>query len=689
MHHVNPPAGLRQVALPAICLLLLAVSASAAEGETAAKTPANPVLVDFSKLPAVQWAHWYKKATLQPDGVQVVADQGGGNLVFNCERGMDLSAYQEWTPRLTLKVGPANKTSYFCAILHDSRGNASTYEFTLGDAAAGSSVVLTERDGASIREPGQIESYLQQPADYTNYGKVTLAGRMSNPVDVVFQRLELVPPDKAILKSREGLRARLAAAAEGRRKKRLAQQLGFVSSVFANDMILQRGIPLPVWGRAKPGETITVTFGDSSAKTTAAQDGSWRLALPKLTADANGRTLTVQGDGRSSSFANVLVGDVWLYSGQSNMQMTLKGSRGGDAAVAAAAYPLIRFLSPPIARAYEPLETFDPADVTWRKAEAAEAKHLANLSAIGYWTGLEIHQSQGIPVGIINLSQGSTNIISWMSGESVELVSPELKGKHFPVYFNGNINPLIPFGIRGVIWYQGEQEGGQGPYEQWLRGMITDWRSRFGLPDLDFGIVQLPDNGGPDANDPPNHKANWGAARDMQRRVLGLPHTGLAVTLGLADGIDTAVDIHPANKQAFAQVIAAMMKGRFYGTAGEYTGPLPLAARLHDGAVRITFDHVAGGLASTDKAPLRGFGLAGADGKFVWAEARIISRNEVELSAATVTSPQRIRYAWHRNPTANKFAHGANLGNDAGFRAGTFELAVSTAGADGKPAKTK
>lgn len=673
--------------------LMSALVVTAAEGGLPAPAAAseNPVLVDFKTLPAVQWAHWYKKATLQSDGVQVVADQGGGNLVFMFDHGMDLSAYQEWTPRLTLKVGPNNTTTNFYVILHDGHGNACSYEFLLTNPVPGSVVSLTEREGASLREPSQVESYRQQPQEYANYAKVTLAGRMSNPVDVVFQRLELVPPDKAILKSRAGLHARLAASAEARRKKRLAQQLGFVSSVFANDMILQRGIPLPVWGRGKPGEKITVSFGGHTADVSAAQDGAWRLALPVQQPDAEGKTLTVQGDGRTASFTNVLVGDVWLYSGQSNMQMGLKASRGGDEAVAAANFPLIRFLSPPITRAYEPLEAFDPADVTWRKAEAANAKDLANLSAIGYWTALEIHKAQGIPVGIINLSQGSTNIIAWMSRETVEQVSPELKGRHFPVYFNGNIHPLMPFGVRGIIWYQGEQEGGQGPYAQLLRTMITDWRSRFGLPDLDFGIVQLPDNGAPDATDPPNAKANWGTARDMQRQVLDLPHTGLAVTLGLAEGIDTTVDIHPANKNDFALVVAAMMKGRFYGAAGEYTGPVPVAVRMHAGAVRIQFDHVAGGLATADKSPLRGFGVAGADGKFVWAEATIVSRNEVDITAATVTSPTQVRYAWHRNPTANKSGHGANLANDAGFRAGSFAVPVPGAndGGSSKPGTAK
>lgn len=673
---------MRMPIAPAALTLLLAgaVLLAAAEPPPAASATAgataSPVLLDFKAMPPVQWAHWYKKITAVPDGIQVVAEHAGGNMVYTFSPGLDLGAYQDWTPRLTLKVGPGNKTNHFCVLLHDSRGNASTYEFTLEKPVAGATVVMVERDGASIREPSQIESYQQQPPEYANYQKATIAGRLASPVDVVFQRLDLVPPDQAIIKARVGLRARLAAAEEGRRRKREAQRLGFVSSVFADDMVLQRGVALPVWGRARPGERVAVALGGSTAETTAAADGSWRLALDPQPAEAEGRTLTVRGEGRSATFANVLVGDVWLYSGQSNMQMALKASRGGPEAVAAAVHPRIRFLSPPIARAYEPLEAFDPADVKWRRADASGAKALAELSAVAYWTALEIHQSQGVPVGVINLSQGSTNIISWMSSDAVSAVSPERTGKHFPVYFNGNIHPLFPFALRGVIWYQGEQEGGQGPYEQWLRGLIGDWRTRFGRPDLDVGIVQLPDNGGPDASDPPNQSAGWGRARDMQRRVLDLPHTGLAVTLGLAEGIDTTVDIHPPNKQDFARVIAAMMKGRFYGAPGECGGPLPLAARRHQGAVQIDFDHVGGGLRTSDAAALRGFALAGADGKFVWAEAAISGRNRVTLSAPTVADPRLVRYAWHRNPTANTHGHGANLGNDAGFAAGSFELPV-------------
>lgn len=680
------PSPLSRLLLIAAGLLAFAATGAAAETGPAAP-PANPVLLDFKAMPPVQWAHWYKKVSAESDGIRVTAEQAGGNIVYDLGGGRDLGAYLEWTPRLTLRIGPGNKTNYFCAMLHDGSGNVSTYEFTLANPVAGTTVTLLERDGASIREPNQIESYSQRPPEYSAYGKITLAGRLSHPVDVVFQRLDLVPPDPAILRQREALRARHVAADEARRRKREAQRLGFVSSVFADGMVLQRGIPIPVWGRGRPGERIAVAFSGVTAETTAGQDGSWRVALAPQAADPSGRTLEISGDGRRVAIGDVLVGDVWLYSGQSNMQMALKASRGGPEAVAAADHPRIRFLSPPIARAYEPLEAFDPADVRWRKAVAAEAKGLAELSAIAYWTAVEIEQSQGVPIGIINIAQGSTAIIAWMSSASVATVSPELSGKHFPVYFNGNINPLIPFGLRGVVWYQGEQEGGQGPYEQWLRAMIGDWRTRFGRPDLAFGIVQLPENGAPDASGPPNQKTGWGRARDMQRRVLDLPETGLAVTLGVAEGIDTTVDIHPPNKQAFAHRIATMLLGRFYGAAGAWTGPLPQSARRHAGAVRIAFDQVGGGLAATDGAALRGFALAGADGNFVWATAAIVSRSEVELSAPGVPDPRAVRYAWHRNPTANAAAHGANLGNDAGLPAGSFELAVEAAPAVDAPAR--
>lgn len=669
------PSPLSRVLLIAAGLLALVAAGAAAENGPSVP-PANPVLLDFTTMPPVQWAHWYKKVSAEPDGIRVTAEQAGGNIVYDLKGGRDLGAYLDWTPRLTLRIGPGNKTNYFCALLHDSRGNVSTYEFAIAKPVAGTTVTLLERDGASIREPNQIESYSQQPPEYGAYGKITIAGRLAHPVDVVFLRLDLVPPDPAILRQRETLRARHAAADEARRRKREAQRLGFVSSVFADGMVLQRGIPIPVWGRGRPGERITVAFAGATAETTAGQDGSWRVALAPQAADPAGRILEIRGDGRSVSIADVVVGDVWLCSGQSNMQMALKASRGGPEAVAAADHPDIRFLSPPIVRAYEPIEAFDPADVRWRKAVAVEAKSLAELSAIAYWTAVELRQSQGVPIGVINLSQGSTAIIAWMSSASVATVSPELSGKHFPVYFNGNIHPLIPFGLRGVVWYQGEQEGGQGPYEQWLRAMITDWRTRFARPDLAFGIVQLPDNGAPDATAPPNQKTGWGRARDMQRRVLDLPATGLAVTLGVADGIDSTVDIHPPNKQAFAHRIATMLLGCFYGVPGAWTGPLPQSARRRAGAVRIAFDQVGGGLVTSDQAAVRGFALAGADGAFVWATATIVSRTEVELSAPGVPEPRSVRYAWHRNPTANAAGHGANLGNDAGLPAGSFELAV-------------
>lgn len=660
--------------LVAACLAVLACAAPAADP---AQPAPLPVLLDFSSLPPVQWAQWYKKVTAGPDGVRVNAEQAGGNMVYDFAGGRDLSAYLDWTPRLTLQVGPGNKTNFVCVLLHDGNGNVSTYEFTLTDPKAGATVVVVERDGASIREPSQIESYSQKSPDYSRYLKATIAGRLNNPVDLTFRRLELVPPDAAIMKAREALRARQAAAVEARRRKQEAQKLGFVAGVFGQDMVLQRGIPIPVWGRARPGEHIAVALGAVSASATAGTDGLWRVALPPQAAEAQGQTMTVTGDGRSATFPGVLIGDVWLFSGQSNMQWALKAARGGAEAVAAADFPHIRFLSPPMTRAYQPLESFDPADVRWRKAVPGEAKALSELSAVAYWTALDIHRRQGVPVGVVNLSQGSTNIIAWMGSAAVTSVSPELAGKHFPVYYNGNIHPLMPYGLRGVVWYQGEQEGGQGPYEEWLRALIASWRTGFARPDLAFGIVQLPENGAPDASGPPNQKTGWGRARDLQRRVLDLPETGLAVTLGVAEGIDSTVDIHPPNKQPVAARIATMLQGRFYGAPGPWTGPLPQHAQRRAAAVRIAYEQTGSGLRTTDGAALRGFALAGADGAFAWAEAVIVSPTEVEVSSPAVPDPRTVRYAWHRNPTANTAGHGANLANDAGLPAGSCELQVA------------
>lgn len=476
--------------------------------------------------------------------------------------------------------------------------------------------------------------------------------------------------------------------------------------LFGSHMVLQREMPVPVWGTAAAGEQVTVKFGDQTVSTTAGADGKWKVQLPALPASSEPRVLTISG-ANTLTYEDVLVGDVWVCSGQSNMELApSRGFRDGDREkeIAAANHPLIRLITLNKVVASGPL-----SDVkgTWG---ACTPQSMPRFSAAGYICGRDIHQQTGVPVGLIGMYYGGSNNQSWTRREAL-LSDPDLAGNVAqsdadaargggrrgrgptpggeppppvdpnapPVamspgtsgaasryrasnFYNGMAAPTMPFAIKGVLWYQGEAETGNvrnaGLFKKLFPLMIADWRQQWGQGDFPFIFVQLPPCQ-PKYPDPTD--SAWARARESQQQALQLPHVHMAVTIELAQGID----VHAANKLEIGQRLAALALHHVYGKK-----ELPCEAPQVDkvefvGAkAALTFKNTDGGLVVKHPEGLKGFALAGADQKYVWASAEI-QGDKVIVSSPEVSSPVAVRYGWADNPDVGLF-------NGAGFPAAPY-----------------
>jgi sialate O-acetylesterase len=485
---------------------------------------------------------------------------------------------------------------------------------------------------------------------------------------------------------------------------------------FQNFAVLQQGRAVPVWGTADAGEKITVTYTAGSvtrtASATAASDGRWRTDLPALAASAEPATLTFTGK-NTVTLTDILVGEVWLASGQSNMAWALGwGNRvtNAKAEIAAAHFPLIREITIKASAADTPQSTV-PGN--WR---ACSPSTVGNFSAAAYFFARDLHQKLNVPVGIINASWGGSAIEPFMTPDSLaadphgpaviakwkektagypaakarydaELaawraakLAAEKAGEKFtqkmpglppgPGHqstpsgsYNAMIHPLVPYALRGVIWYQGETNAGRHvEYRTFFPSLITGWRAVFNQPDLPFYWVQLAAYG---ANgDPQGVGFPW--LRDAQDRTLSVPHTGQALAIDIGE----TGDIHPANKQDVGRRLALLALRRTYGQKDIVdSGPRLAQTELAAGApdlVRLRFTDIAGGLKNTNPADpdaVLGFEVAGADKNFRPAAARIENPTTgvvLVTAPAAVPAPAFVRYAF-RNDPKNTLANSAGL----------------------------
>lgn len=484
-----------------------------------------------------------------------------------------------------------------------------------------------------------------------------------------------------------------------------------LASPFTDHAVLQRERPVPVWGTANAGETVTVTCGTISAKAVAGTDGKWKAELSPLPVGGP-YEVTVSGSS-TIVLKDILVGDVWLCSGQSNMAFGLSRAINHEQEIAQADYPKMRFFKVGPNTAEQPQST---CVGTW---QICAPKMAPGCSAVAYFFGRELHQELKVPIGLITSAWGGTPAESWTSQgtlegstefravftawaktvaespkaleryRTVELAKweqeaaaakaagkPEPKKPREPngpntphlrptALYNGMIAPLAPYGFRGVIWYQGEANAAgtrAEAYRRLLPLMIANWRTTFGN-EFPFYLVQIA-NFGPDVTKVPSDPwpvVPWAVLRESQAQVATtVPKSGMAVAIDVGN----PDDIHPANKQAVGHRLALVALAKEYGKAVECSGPVAKAMTISGAVAEVTFDH-AEGLAAK-QGDLQGFSIAGEDGGFRPAQA-VISGSKVRVSCPDIAKPVAVRYAWANSPAAN-------LVNGAGLPAGPFRF---------------
>jgi len=431
-------------------------------------------------------------------------------------------------------------------------------------------------------------------------------------------------------------------------------------AVFGSHMCLQREIEIPVWGWADAGEKVTVTLGEQSAEATAGDDGKWSVRLPAQKAGGP-HDVVVKGSSEIK-LNDVMIGEVWVCSGQSNMEWTMTRVVNSESEIENAKYPNIRLFK--VGRA-TPDQPAEDCEGTWA---ACSPKTVANFSAVAYYFGRKIHEEVGVPVGLINTSWGGTLCEAWTSRDALEgdpdfapILDRADRAKAGPnragVLYNGMIHPLIPFGIRGAIWYQGESNLRRAyQYRKLFPAMIRDWRKRWGQGDFPFYFVQLA---------PFRYRGqdqrNYAELCEAQRMTLSLPNTGMAVT----NDIGNLRDIHPKNKKDVGGRLALWALAKDYGQKDlVYSGPLYKSMKVEGDRVRIAFERVGSGLASRDGLPLSDFTIAGKDRQFVPADAKI-DGDTVVVSSYAIRAPVAVRFAWSDSGQPN-------LMNQEGLPASSF-----------------
>ncbi len=420
------------------------------------------------------------------------------------------------------------------------------------------------------------------------------------------------------------------------------------ASVLTDNMVLQRDQPIPIWGTADPGAKVEVQFGDTHATCTTDSAGHWLASLKSLPANTHPQSLVIRsGDGKVS-LANVLVGDVWLCSGQSNMQLPLGDAAGGaEFANAHGKNPLIRLLVVPKLFAAEPR---DAQTGHWATVSPDAAQQ---FSAVGFGFGASLAESpalRGVPIGLIDSSFGGTTVEAWIPAGDLKPFDPGNLGNSMfgkpTEHYNAMVRPLTPLAIRGVLWYQGESNSDRPViYGKLLDTMILAWRREFHERDLPFIVIQLPAYNAPFQE----HFFTW--IREQQARVAKrTPGVSLVVSYDTHDGSD----LHPREKIPLGQRAAIVARGNVYRENVIATSPEYLSHVVSGTEVRVVFDTHGSALATRDGSHIvRGFQLAGTDGKYRFATGQIVAPNTVMVSAPEVTSPKNVRFAWGAVPNAN------------------------------------
>jgi sialate O-acetylesterase len=488
-----------------------------------------------------------------------------------------------------------------------------------------------------------------------------------------------------------------------------------VPHFFSDHMILQRERAAAIWGKADAGAEVSVAFKGKSASAKAGADGKWRAEIETGAADASGAVLTISAGKDKIEVQDVLVGEVWFASGQSNMFYTMNRSPEYAGLIAESKHPALRMFNAPLVTAEANQEDIEGS---WK---AATPETVPDYSAVAFFFARKLHLELGIPVGVIKSAWGGKPVETFTSREALNtlpgtkaLVDAMLKDeadydqakadaayatkleqwkatmaaakgksaeerKRLPkkpdapkrplltegrpgVLYAAMIHPFVGYTMRGAIWYQGEGNARPGavPYDQTLPLLINDWRKRWN-DEFSFYYVQLASYHAPSTE--PGTPDSWALTQDRMRLVLGTtPKTGMAII----NDVGEANDIHPKNKKDPGERLARWALAKDYGKQLIYSGPLFKASEAKDDAIRVTFNQAGEGLKSRDGGALKRFEIAGADKKWKWADAKIYGKDAVVVSSAEVKAPVAVRYAWAANP------EGANLVNSDGLPASVF-----------------
>ena len=441
-------------------------------------------------------------------------------------------------------------------------------------------------------------------------------------------------------------------------------------AAFGDHMVLQRGMPTRVAGFAdQENATVEVAIAGRTATATVAK-GRWTADLPAL--EAGGPfELTAISDGKKLVLKDVLAGDVWVCSGQSNMEWSMRNTDRVKEDLPTSAHDKIRLFHVDKNVQERPLAEPKSAQ-RWQPCGPRTVEH---FSAVGYYFGRKLHQDAGVPIGLVEADWGGTIAEAWTSPEALaadDRLKPLVRAgalqpgnpNQGSVLYNGMLAPLAPLSVRGAIWYQGESNAGRAwQYRTLFRAMIQDWRRLFAEPDMPFYFVQLApwDPSRKPLNRP--ESTAWPELRESQRETaLTLEHTGMAVITDTVDPKDMQ-DIHPRNKKTVGERLAALALADVYGKTGESRGPEFAEAELHGPKASLTFRHTGSGLLV--KGPkLLGFALAGPDDKFHAADA-VLEGERVVVSCPQVKEAKAVRFGWADFPVGNLF-------NKEGFPAGPF-----------------
>ena len=450
-------------------------------------------------------------------------------------------------------------------------------------------------------------------------------------------------------------------------------------AIFSDNMVLQRGMAVPVWGWADAGETVTVSINDKLARAVADDNGKWFLKIDPMQVGGP-YEMTVSGKNQIA-FKNVMLGDVWVCSGQSNMHWTVSASANPEEEIKNADYPGIRLITVPRVSTAVPQDHFEGQWV------ACTPETIPNFSAVAYYFGRTRHNEfdKKVAIGLIHTSWGGSSCETWIPESVVEQYKDyeqimQRRANHLKdnpnggdnqqagYLFNAMINPLLPYGIKGAIWYQGETNAGRAyQYRTLFPLMIQTWREVWGQGDFPFYFVQLA-NFNPDG-DKVLGQSDWAELREAQTMTLNLRNTGQAVIIDIGD----SKDIHPTNKQDVGKRLALLaLRDDRMGSARQNpvstgtnpnpldnrgtgiptsTGPMFRSMTIEGGKAILRFNF-ANGLKAKDGGAVTGFIIAGADRKFFVADA-VINGNTVVISSPEVPKPVAVRYAWANDPACN------------------------------------